>query len=463
MSSIIFGMFEVASSALRAQQKALDVTANNIANVNTEGYSRQQVSTKQGTPIRYYEGSMVTGVEAEQNIQRVVDRFINAQLAESMALAGRWGAELETLEKAELMFDETSGYGINDALSEFWSAWQNLANNPSGYTERAALVAETQNLALTFNNLYDGLSEIQSDNDQNIVSAVDDINTLTSEIADLNLKIAEIEAAGRNANEYNDARDLKLKELSSLIDVESFEDSDGYLIVTTVNGNTLVDQTNSWELATKEDADGHQDVYWVSSTGSEKNITDDIETGKLKGWIEARETIDGYKTQLDELAETIITTVNDLHSDGTTLDDTTTTGVDFFTGTGASDIAINSDIASNYNLIAAALDTEAAPGGNGNATAIANLQTTKTMGSATFDDFYNALVGDVGSGVAQAQTNSEHHSAVSLQLSTYREEISGVSLDEEMVNLVQFQSAYNAAAKLVSTVDEMIESLVAMV
>ena len=464
MANIIYGMFNVASTALLTQQKALDVTANNIANVNTEGYSRQRVNMEQNEPVYYQGGTLGTGVQANQYIQRVYDQFVNAQLAESESLSGRWDAELETLEKAELMFDETSGYGLNDALSEFWNSWQDLSNNPSGYTERSTLIANTQNLTDVFNALSEGLSEVQSDSDKSIESAVDQINTLTSEIAELNLKIAEVEAGGHSANEFNDERDMKLKALSSLIDVNSFEDADGYLTITTVNGNTLVDRTSSWELTTHENTDGFQDVFWVSSTGTEENITDNISTGKLKGWIEARdETIEGYKERLDELAATIISAVNTVHSAGNTLDGTT--GVDFFTGSDASDIAINTDIVDNSNLIAAALSTEAVPGGSENAVAIVDLQNTLTMSTstATFDDFYNALAGDVGSDVAQAQTNSDHQSAVSLQLSTYREEISGVSLDEEMIALVQYQSAYNAAAKLVTTVDEMLDSLIAMV
>jgi flagellar hook-associated protein 1 FlgK len=464
MANIIYGMFNVASTALLTQQKALDVTANNIANVNTEGYSRQRVNMEQNEPVRYEGGTLGTGVQAHRYIQRVYDQFVNAQLVDSESLSGRWEAELETLEKAELMFDETSGYGLNDALSQFWNSWQELSNDPSGYTERVTLIADTQNLTAVFNNLYEGLAEVQSDSDKSIAEAVNQINTLTSEIAELNLKIVEVEASGHSANEFNDARDMKLRELSGLIDINSFEDADGYLTITSVDGNTLVDRTSSWELTTHENTEGFQDVFWVSSSGTEENITDGIGTGKLKGWIEARdETIVDYKDRLNELATTIIGEVNALHTSGNTLEGTTT--VDFFAGSDASDIAINTNIANNANLIAAALGTEAVPGGNGNALAIADLQNTLTMSTntATFDDFYNALAGDVGSGVAQAQTNNDHQSAVSLQLSTYREEISGVSLDEEMIALVQFQSAYNAAAKLVSTVDELLDSLIAMV
>ncbi|BBO88272.1 flagellar hook-associated protein FlgK [Desulfosarcina ovata] len=468
MANIIYGMFNVATTALITQQKALDVTANNIANVNTEGYSRQRVNLEQNEPVYYEDGILSTGVQAQQYVQRIYDQFINAQIAESESELGRWDAELETLEKVELMFDETSGYGLNDALSEFWNSWQELSNSPDGYTERATLIADTQNLTEVFNSLSTSLSEVQSDTDLSITSAVDEINTLSSEIADLNLKIAEVEAGGYSANTFRDERDLKLQELSALIDINSFEDADGYLTVTTANGNTLVDRANSWELTTNTNADGFQDVYWVSSTGTEENITDDIRTGKLKGWIEARdETISGYLDQLDDLAATIIDAVNTLHAAGTNLDGTTGTasGTNFFTGTDASDIAINTDIEDNPNLIAAADTTESIPGGSENAIAIAELQNSLLMsgGTSTIDDFYNALASEVGSDVSQAEVNSEHQTTVSLQLSTYREEVSGVSLDEEMVDLIQFQSAYNAAAKLVTAVDEMLQTLIDMV
>lgn len=466
MTNIIYGMFNVASTALLTQQKALDVTANNIANVNTEGYSRQRVTMEQNEPVYYLGGTLGTGVQANQYILRVHDQFINTQLSESKSMSGQYEAELEVLEKAELMFDETTGYGLNDALSEFFNSWQELSNNPSGYTERAALISDTQNLTNVFQQLSEGLSEVQADCDISIESAVEEINTLSAEIAELNLKIAEVEAGGHSANEFKDKRDLALRELSTLINVESFEDGDGFLTVTTANGNTLVDRTSSWELTTHENTDSFQDVYWVSSAGTEVNITDEISSGKLKGWIAARdETVVGYKDKLNELAAGIIGEVNALHSAGTTLDGTTTTGVDFFTGTDATNIEINIDIENDSNLIAAALSTESVPGGNGNAILIAELQNAETMSTntATFDDFYTALVGEVGSDVAMAQTNSEHQDVVTLQLSTYREEVSGVNLDEEMVDLIQYQAAYNAAAKLVSAVDEMLETLNAMV
>ncbi|BBO66787.1 flagellar hook-associated protein 1 [Desulfosarcina alkanivorans] len=470
MANMIYGMLNVAQTALLTQQKALDITANNIANVNTEGYSRQRLNMEQNEPVRYEGGTLSTGVRANRTIQRIYDRFLAAQMEAAASQEGRWQAQQETLEKAELMFDDASGYGLNGAMNEFWNSWQELANNPSGYTERAALLANSENLTLVFNKLSRDLTQVQSDSDASIKGAVDDINTLTGEIAELNLKIAEVEAGNEHsANDFRDQRDMKLKTLSGLIDVNSFEDADGFLTVVSTNGHTLVDRTSSWDLTTGTNADGFEDVFWESSSGTLDNITDDISTGKLKGWIESRDTIiPDYLTRLDDMAVAMATAVNSQHNSG--LDLNGDAGLDFFSPfTGAADITVNGAIAGDTNLIAAAMNGptvfENPPGGNSNAIAMAEIQNQLLMSgnSATIDDSYSGLVSDVGRLVSQASVNADHQSTVSLQLATYREEVSGVSMDEEMVNMVQFQSAYTAAAKLVSAVDEMLQTLVAMV
>jgi flagellar hook-associated protein 1 FlgK len=468
MANIIYGMFNVAKTALITQQKALSVTANNIANVNTEGYSRQRLNMEQNEPVYYEGGALGTGVRANRSIQRIYDRFLNAQLTDAAAKEGRWQAQQETLEKAELMFDEVSGYGLNHAMNQFWDAWQQVSNNPSGYTERVTLIGESQNLTDVFTKLTRDLQQVQEDSDTSLSGAVQDINRLTGEIADLNLKISEIEAGNvHSANDFRDHRELKLNELSGLINIDSFEDADGFLTVVTTNGHSLVDRASSWNLTTAPNVNGFSDVYWESSSGTLQNITSDISDGRLKGWIEARDTaIPDYLTRLNDMAQNMISSVNTLHSAGTTLEaPPNDTGIDFFTGTNATDIAVNPLVDNNSNLVAAALNTEGVPGGNGNAIAISELQNALSMsgGTATFSDFYSSLVGDVGRHVSEAVLNSDHQGMVSLQLETYREEVSGVSMDEEMVNMVQFQSAYSAAAKLVTTVDEMMQSLIAMV
>jgi flagellar hook-associated protein 1 FlgK len=459
----IYGLLSVSQTALMTQQKAIDITGNNIANVNTPGYSRQRLNMEQNEPIRHDGVQMSTGVRADRKIQRIYDRFVNSQLAYENQQMGRWEAQQQTLQKAELTFDETTGYGLNDAMASFWSSWQELANNPTGHVERTTLLANSQNLADAFNKLSGDLTSVRQDADLSITDAVGQINPLTQQVAELNLKISQVEAGGQNANDYRDERDQVLQQLSQMIDVQSFEDGNGNLHVDTANGKVLVDGGASWQLTTAENGSGFNDVFWVDSQGTPVNITSQISGGKLKGWIEARDgIIPDYLNRLDTLATGIIDSVNAIHSSGYALDGTTT-GLNFFSGSGAADMAVDSNIAANVDLIAAAATAAGAPGDETNAIAIANLQNSAAVGGATFDDYYNSIVNDVGSAVQQATTFNNHQQSMVSNLENYREEVSGVSLDEEMVNLLKFQHAYQAAAKLVTTVDDMLKTVIDMI
>ena len=459
----IYGLLNIGRNSLMTQQKAIDITGNNIANVNTPGYSRQRLNMEQNQPVLYDDGQISTGVKANRKIQRIYDRFLSAQINGENEKLGRWGAQKEILEKAELMFDDASGYGLGEAMSQFWASWQDLTNNPSGRVERVTLLADSQNLTDTFNKLNYDLTELRKDADLSISTTVEQINPLTEQIADLNMKIKEAEAGGHNANDYRDKRDLLVKNLSNLIDVHSFEDGDGYIHIYTANGKTLVDRSYSWDLETSDNGSGYLGVYWVDSQGVQDEITSTISGGKLKGWIEARDTIvPDYLNRLDTLSNKIISQVNSQHRLGYSLDGTTT-NQDFFTGTTAVDMAVDSAVEADVNLIAAASTAATAPGDETNALAIANLQHGLFLSGTTFDNYYGSIISDVGSNVVQSTTYHDHQETMLSTLENYREEVSGVSLDEEMVNLVQFQSAYQAAAKIINTVDEMLDSLMTIV
>ena len=343
-------------------------------------------------------------------------------------------------------------------MSDFWNAWQNVANNASGHVERVSLVNASQYLANTFNQLNSGLSELQEDIDTNVDSIVDQINQISEQIAELNLKITQVEVSGHNANDYRDQRDQLTYELSNLIDIESFEDGDGNLTVMVGGGKPLVEKSSTWTLSTTDNG-GVQNILWQASNGTTTDITNRIDNGQLRGLIETRDNIiAGYMSDLDDLAGTLITEVNGLHSAGYALDGSQN---DFFVGTDAGTIGVNPAIEADANLIAAATDPLEVPGDNSNAIAIANLQNAMTMSgnTATFDNFYNSLVGEVGNDTQSAIFNFDHQTTMLGHLEQRRQEISGVSLDEEMVNLVKFQHAYNAAAKLISTTDELLDTL----
>ena len=577
----IYGVLHVGKQALLTHQEALNVTAHNIANVNTPGYSRQRVVMETTTPITTGAGQVGSGVTVS-GIERVYDRYLNNQISNENETLGRWEAEKGGVERVEVVFNETSGYGLNAAMSEFWNGWQDLANNPSGHTERETLLAKGETLADNFQQSYNDLSAIRTELDNSISQTVGQINVKADQIADLNQKIVQIEANGDTANDYRDERDLALKELSLMIDITASEQNSGSVTVTLGDGENLVEGSTASDLSTMTNSAGFRDVVWDSAPTT--SINSDISGGKLKGWLEVRDvTIPGYLENMENLVNSIkgveatkvtataastlsggeyftlsspttdyyvwyekggagadptpggtgikvdildgdtaeqvaakttavlaafgggavfdaptptgttltitnavagaatdsadgdtgftLTTltdgsngVNAIHRSGYGLDDST--GNDFFTGTlGGSDFGVASAISGDVNKIAASGTLAGVPGDNSNAISIANLQNTLTMNSNTdtFDDYYNSVVSSVGREVQQASSRYDHQYSMVAYLGNYRESISGVSLDEEMLNMLQFESAYEAAAMLISKVDEMLQTLMGMI
>jgi flagellar hook-associated protein 1 FlgK len=458
----LLGVLSVGTSALLAQQRAINVTGNNIANVNTPGYSRQRVSMQTGTPAESAIGMVAFGVTAG-GVERVYDRFLGVQLDAETSGLGRWEAQQGMLDRVEVVFDESGGYGLNQALSEFWNGWQDLAMNASGTTERTVLAGNAQNLADAIRGKFTELERVQADIDGVLTGGVADVNRLTSEIAELNRKIAAIETTGGTANDFRDSRELALKELSEIISVSSYEDSQGQLVVSTGSGRTLVESGNTWALTTRVNSAGHVDVMWPDAS-SGTDISAEIAGGKIGGWLQVRDVkIDAYQTRLNDLAQGLITEVNTLHTGGFDLNGVA--GAAFFTGTGAADIAMSSTILADTDRIAASQTAAGAPGNAGNAIAIHALRNELTLGggTTTFDDAANTLVSLVGSDAAEAKVYAAHQADMTSYLQRYRDSVSGVALDEEMVNLVKYQAAYNAAAKMITMADDMLDTLLGMV
>jgi flagellar hook-associated protein 1 FlgK len=456
-------VLNIGASALLLQQRAISVTGNNIANVNTPGYSRQRLNIETSIPLASDIGPIGSGVRSAE-VERVYDRFLGVQLNNENASLGRWEAQRGMLERVEAVFDESGGYGLNQALSDFWNSWQDLSLNPSGRTERSIAVATSQTLADTIRQKYSELAKTREDIDAAVEGAVADINRLTAQIADLNEKIASIEVSGDNANDYRDSRDLALKQLSEIVDIHSFEDAKGQVVVSVGSGRPLVETGTTWQLSTQTNAGGHTDILWPDISGGMVTITGEITAGKIGGWLQTRDTtIAGYQNDLDALAQALMDEVNTLHAAGYGLDGTT--GTDLFTGTGAVDMEINAAILNELDLLAASTTALGVPGNADNAIAISALRTSLTMsgGTTTFDDAANALVSQVGYDVQTTKANASHQADMMTYLENYRESVSGVSLDEEMVNLVKFQAAYDAGAKMISMVDEMLDSLMNMV
>jgi flagellar hook-associated protein 1 FlgK len=576
-------VLNIAANALNAQQHGIGVTAHNIANVNTEGYSRQRAVLDARQPMMS-EGLIIgRGVEVE-TVAQASDKLIEGRLMQEKSNMSS-ASEMETyMQVLEGLFNENSDTSISTMLTDFFNDWYDVSNNPSGTSERILLYDQSSLLAEKFNTLASDLNQVETDLTNAVSTGLETINKITNEIAQLNDQIVGMEANG-TANDFRDKRNALVSELNEYLDIKSFEQSNGSLTIVSAKGCTLVQANSSYEL--EMGGTSGDRIIWQNSSGSDVDITNYISNGKLGGWLDTRdEVVAKYQLDLDALAKEFIWSVNQQHSQGvgltgfssvtgsyivsdnleelgtidsgldyydkisdgtfnlwvydssdavvggsatsitidkdaggTTLtdlqsdidavanitasittdgqlkidaasgytfafsDDTSNVlaalGINtFFTGSDAAGVEVNDVIGLNKNNIAAAQvgsDGTMASGNNANALAVTDLQSTtlsisqwtcdringNTQGSvtSTIEDYYHSMVGSIGIASASVSKDRSFSELMVNELTDIRDSISAVSLDEEMTNLISYQHAYAAAAKLISTSDEMLKTL----
>jgi flagellar hook-associated protein 1 FlgK len=310
--------FSIAERGLQIAQAAMEVISHNIANVNTEGYSRQTLNLSTAYPWDSMYGPMGTGVQGD-NITRAYDRFIVQNLIDKNSLLAKYEAEKTAIDSIEAVFNESNGNGINEALSDFWNAWQELANNPEGNPERLNLLEKAQTLASHIEITRQDLDNIRADINTRIEEGIDYVNELVKSIASLNDQIVAAEAGeNQHANDLRDQRDQYIQELGSLMDIDYYEDPrNGAVAVLTPKGTPLVMDNAYWQLQAEADANDNIQVLWTRHNGGTVNITENIETGNLGGWIEIRDDImNEIYAQFEAFTEGLITEVNRVHTQG---------------------------------------------------------------------------------------------------------------------------------------------------
>lgn len=454
----LFGILELARGSLLAHKLALNVTGNNIANVETPGYTRQRVDLESAPPINSTIGQLGTGVLAV-DVHRLRDRFLDERFWRENHILGRWESLEKHLNRLEALFNEVDVKGLGGFLEDFWKGWNDLANNPEDRATRLILIEKARALVETFHRLDRELVEQQRGLSSEIAQKVDRINTLAQQIADLNEKISQVEAGGHQASVLRDQRDLLIDELSKIVDLKTLEKADGSVEVL-LGSRSLVygGKANPLVLKLTSDNGGVSKVLWGDGRALEPS------GGELKGLIETRdELIPSFQQDLDRLAKGLVTAVNQLHRQGYGLDGST--GLDFFDPDGitAKDISLSGEITSDPSKIAASSDGN--PGDNANALAIAELRDSLQMrkGTQSFSEFYNSLVAAIGAKRQEAGLQRESAELLVNQIENQRASAHGVSLEEEMVNLVRFQQAFGAATKVVTVVEGMIAAVLNMV
>lgn len=555
---------------MAASQLGLDVTGQNISNVNTEGYSRKVLTLSADSRYDEVFGQMGFGVEVI-NIARVRDTFVDQQIQDQLQSKGYYDVINTALEQVENTFTEPQDMGIANYLDRFWNSWQDLANNPSDYGARSVVQSNAQALVDVMHNVAGELRDTRESRNELISSKVKRINELLTEIFNQNREITTVEVTSQKANDSRDQRDQLLKELARYIDVSTIEDQNGAITVTS-GGFMLVSPVNFSQLETTttsfENGDGTQRLdIGVALADSHKPFMP--LDGELKGLFEVRDRIiPFYQEQLDQLAAGLVEHINTLHvsgydlngltgtnffdplktkateiqlsaailqsvmniaaaSGGTTSADTTTiaaatTGagiwvpligdssgtqhanlrqssvivksggvtltegagndyiVDYQSGSimvinpalyGAALFVTGNNVTPAFPLGSYQYQTAGSkgPGDGSNALAIAQLRQAKTMSAnhmyqftATYAEFYAGTIGTMGIERNEAQANVDSRSTLIRFLEKQQDSVAGVSLDEEMANMVKFQHSFQASARIISIVDEMMQTLLQM-
>ncbi|MBC7339114.1 MAG: flagellar hook-associated protein FlgK [Firmicutes bacterium] len=456
-----FDGLHIALSALRAQQRALEVAAHNVANANTPGFARQRPVLEPARPAPAavpgtgWSTYLGRGVELVQ-VRRVRDLFLDAQVRADLQLLGCWEVRRDALAKVEAIFNEPSDAGLRTVLDEFWASWQELANNPESLAARALVRQKGQALADTFRHLHRQLWDLQGDLDRSLAVKVDELNNLARQVAALNEQIS-LAAANRQApNDLLDRRDLLIEQMARLADLVVRVDEQGVATVA-IAGMVLVDRFRvaPMEVEPNPDSPNQSRVVWADT-----GLAVQPGGGELQGYLEARDKIvPGLMADLDRLATTIRDQVNDLHWNGWGLAPGSTKKYFFADGCTAANMALAPDILTELGNIAAST-SEAVPGNGENALRIAALQREKILDQGTIDDFFRSVIGTIGVQAREAVRLSENQSALLQQMEHQRQSAMGVSLDEEVTNLIRYQHAYAAAARVITTLDEMLRSLI---
>lgn len=471
-------ILEIGKTGLNIYQMATEVTSQNIANVNTPGYSRQQVQLETAPPTTANGFPLGTGVRIA-SITRSHDALLQQQLVNAQTTQGYDTTKSNVLQQIQPSFNEVANDGLGAAISNFFGAWQSLASNPSGTTERQTVLNDAQILADNFHSVSKTLTDTIATQNASLPSLTSSINATLTNIAQLNGQIKVSNAVGGNANELKDQRDQLIQNLSQQMGIKYTENSDGTTDVY-VTDNSAGPPTVDYYLvkgnaagSVNASASNPSVVTVTDTTGTTSNPMDptaatpfyssDTSGGQLWATLKLRDvTIPGYLKQVDTLASTIASKVNTQQQAGYDLNGTA--GVALFSGTSsAANFAVSSTITPDQ--VAAANSSSTAPGGNDNALAIADLQNAPTMSSntTTFNGYYDSLVSTVGLDVQSSQTTVKQDTAFTQQLTTLQQSNSGVSLDEELTNLVQYQRSYQASAKVITTATDMMDTVLGLI
>jgi len=467
----LFTALNAGRTALSVNQKSIEIIGNNISNVNTEGYSRQTADLTP-YPSMNFGGFFVGQGVIVSNVSRDHDVFVTNMLQEKSIEFGLQNGQTRALSELERVFN-ISEETISTDINRFFDSWQELSANPSGLVERDIVIQRGELLSEKFHNTINDLNKIKDNINDSLISKIDGVNSQIKEVAELNQRIFTIEIQGQSANSARDRRDVLVKQLSSSLGVQSYPDSKGMLAVQLPGGLPLVQGNMAMTIEGQQNG---TDLDLVLHTGG---VTRPIGLnnlgGEFEGLVNIRDQfIPSIKDDLDRLAYEITEAVNTTHAAGAGLD--SVTGRNFFSSPNplppppASDPWLDAArnisvvISDSTHVAAAAAPTPpatVAPGDNRNALLMSNIGENHLIdGIDNFGAYYGKITATVGLESNQNKLALGGAEDAMIQLQNIRDGLSGVSLEEEMISLIQYQRGFESSAKFLSTIDEMMGSLI---
>lgn len=469
MRNSFFGL-EVARLALWAQQRALDVTGHNVSNANTEGYSRQVAHLQTTDPYTVTAaghtraGQVGTGVMVA-DISRIRDAFLDRQARHVATDLQYWDHHYKILTEVESIFQEPAGEGLRAAFDEWWDGLLQLANHPESHGVRQAVVQRGLSLVAVFQNIDTNLVAIQENLAFTLRESINRANVLAEQVATLNETIIKMEGSGQRANDLQDKRDLLLAELAEIIPISVTPARDGSVNVH-VGGRLLVagDRANVIHVADAGGAGAPPVLAWGPEGSDGPVDLADLAGGRVGSILELMNADDGiiagYRQTLLDMAVAFTEAINDIHQ-AVDPGDPLPEPLFSFLDPGSPSLAtwfFNPDLVDDPAGILAGYSD--APGDGSRAAAMAALRHEPLIGDATLADTYNGIIGDVGVRTQVAERQGHNAQLLLIQVRDQQAAVAGVSLDEEMTNMLRFEHAYAAASRLVTALDEMLDLLI---
>lgn len=461
----------VGQRAMMNSQAALHTVSHNIANKNTEGYSRQKTETFSNFPYGAGKMRMGSGARAA-SVQRVNNPYLEKQLAGEKSQLGFLNGQSTALMRLEQVYNEQQVEGLNSSIAKFFNSFRELATNPENMAKRLAVKESADLLTRDFNRVSEQLEDIRKEANGQVHIQVNEVNSITQEIASLNMQIQKAEIGGGFANDERDRRDALLKQLGELVDIKWAEGKDSTVTISTAENAILVVGNDARKLeavptpGNENKAEGDYDIQYYHHEYAEPMVlTDRIKGGKLGGLLSVRDgDVVEFERKIDMLAFEVGNRVNDLHRQG--YNAYNQPGEDFFAHIeqqrgAAGIIKINPTVMGDVGRIVAGMDPNS-PGDNRISNQIGDLQYSKSMldGATSVDEFYNGMVAELGLRTQKVNNMLESQEGVVRQLENLRESYSGVNIDEEIASMIEWQKQFDASARLIRTADEMLDTVI---